>query len=342
MKEERFVTAKEEKTRTAKYVLWFAIAWIIICIISALLEFDGLKEDISERMVLLVLGAGGLLLVLAFGAFFWFQGKAAQRERKKIMENGRVVTGIVTGVDSELTGRRNGAKFTNYYVNVTYQTAGNVEKHWKSPVYSVNPYDYVGLQKECKLYVWGEKCCLAEVQKRKQPAVDELMEKYAFLIPKDGQEGAVKEKHCVFIKGKKDDEIISYAKVKDLDIRYRLESFKDLDEAALDVAKDEWSQTSTLRTDGFLRFITEILRQAKPIGHFEVFLEVRFISKRICDFSTRYAIEQDFDALIKELNFQYTEKDYEFLKSHIQSRMEESAKKHFGRIPVTEVVVELL
>ena len=342
MKEERFITAKEEKNEMVKYCLWFAGAWLIICGISALLALDGMKKEVSEQMALLVFGGGGFLLIFVFGAYFWLQGKGAQRERRKIMENGRVVTGIVTGVDSEITGRRNGAKFMNYYVNVTYQTSGNVEKQWKSPAYSVNPYDYVGLQKECKMYAWGEKCCLAEVPKRKQPVAEALMGKYAFLLQGEETEGAVKETHCVFRKGKKEGEIIPYAKVKDLDIKYRLEEFKNLDEVSLNVAKDEWSQTAILRTDGFLRFGTGILRQAKPIGHFEVLLEVRFISSRVCDFSVRYSIEQDFDALVKELNFQYTEKDYDFLKSHIRSRMEESAKKHFGKIPVTEVVVELL
>lgn len=62
----------------------------------------------------------------------------------------------------------------------------------------------------------------------------------------------------------------------------------------------------------------------------------------ICSFSTRYAIEQDFNALIRELEFQHVEDDYEFLKTNIRTRMEASAKEHFGRIPVTEVVVELM
>ena len=53
-------------------------------------------------------------------------------------------------------------------------------------------------------------------------------------------------------------------------------------------------------------------------------------------------MEQDFDECIKELNFRYSETDYEFLKEQIQTRMEASAKEHFGRIPVTEVLVELL
>lgn len=181
-----------------------------------------------------------------------------------------------------------------------------------------------------------------EVSKKKQSTLDELMGEYAFLIPEEVRSGVSNTKRSVFKKGKTEGEIIMYAKVKDLDIRYRLEEFKSLDKAFLEEARDEWWQTALLRTDEFLRFIPECLRQATPIGHYFVYLEVRFISKRICSFSTRYAIEMDFKELIQKLNFQYVEGDYDFLKSHIQARMEESAKKHFGRIQVTEVVVELM
>lgn len=218
MKEERFITAREEKAVMAKYIWWFVVAWVVICGVAALLELDGLRENKSEQMVLLVFGGGGLLLLLAVGACLWIQGKAAQRERKQIMENGRAVTGIVTGVDSEPAGRKNGAKFANSYVNVVYLTTEGEEKTWRSQAYSVNPYDYVGLQKECKLYVWGEKCCLAEVPKRKQPAPDEMMGKYAFLMTEEVQPEAKKNKHCVFKKGKQEGEIIMYAKVEDLDL----------------------------------------------------------------------------------------------------------------------------
>ena len=199
MKEEKFITVKEEKTELAKYVWWLAAGWTIVWGIAAVIDLDGLLEDKMEQGALLLFGGGGLLIILIFGAVIWLQGRVAQRERRMIMENGRVVTGIVTGVEH---GMRGNSKFVNSYVNVTYQNVDGEEKTWRSPAYSVEPYDYVGLQKECKMYTWGEKCCLAEVPKRKQPELDELMGDYAFLIPKE--EPGTKEKHCVFKKGKKE------------------------------------------------------------------------------------------------------------------------------------------
>lgn len=337
MKEERFITAKEERSEMAKYIWWFIGVWVVIWGIAALVDFEDLLEDKTGQMALLLYGGGGVLLFMGWMAWLWIEGKAAQRERKQIMENGRMVVGIVTGVEN--IGQK-GSQFVKSCVKVKYQSVDGLEKTWKSPPYSVNPYDYVGLQKECKMYVWGEKCCLADVPKRKQPTPDELMGEYAFLIPKEEEGGT--EKHCVFKKGKKEGEIITSAKVKDLDMKYRIEMFHGLDKKSLEEAENEWHQLVGVETDAFLRFRPRMLELMRRYSMTFVYLEVRFISKRICSFSTRYAIEQDFDALIKELNFQYTEDDYEFLKSHIQSRMEESAKRHFGRIPVTEVLVELL
>lgn len=338
MKEPRFITAKEEKVNDAVYYIWFAAGWFLLTVIVSVIQdggFNALKE-------MLIIGGAGAVLFLGIGAVTWIQGKVAQNERKQIIKNGQTTTGIVTDVEIEMVWAGRGRKTPRHRVVVKYQTKNGQEKIWHSPLYRMYPYDYVRLQHECKMYVWGEKCCLAEVPKREQPSLEELMGEYAFLISEETKSGTAEAKHCVFKKGKKEGEIITGAKVKDLDIRYRIESFKGLDKNSFLVARDEWRQLSTIETDGFLRFASKCIRQAKTIGDFEVFLEVRFISKRICDFSTRCAIERDFDALVKELNFQYTEKDYEFLKSHIQSRMEESAKKHFGRIPVTEVVVELL
>lgn len=336
MKEPRFITAKENKVYEARYYVWMAIGLFVLTEIIYVIQggLGSLKDGA-------IIGGAGAVLFLGIGAVTWIQGTLAQRERRKIMENGRIVTGVVTDVEIDTVSAGRGRKDSRYRVIVNYQRDGQ-EKTWSSPQYKVFPYDYVGLQKECKMYVWGEKCCLAEVPKRKKPTLDELMGEYAFLIPEETELKIREAKHSVFKKEKKEGEIITSAKVKDLDIRYKIEDLNGLDKVALQVARDEWSQLSMVETDAFLKFRSRLIRQAKPIGHFEVFLEVRFISHRICSFSTRYAIEQDFDALVKELNFQYTEKDYDFLKSHIQSRMEESAKKHFGRIPVTEVLVELL
>lgn len=338
MKEPRFITAKEEKVNDAVYYIWFAAGWFLLTVIVSVIQDGGFKA-LKE---MLIIGGGGAVLFLGMGAVTWIHGMMAQNERKQIIKNGQAVTGIVTDVEIEMVWAGSGRKTPMHRAVVKYQTKTGQDKIWHSPLYRVYPYDYVRLQHECKMYVWGEKCCLAEVPKREQPSLDEMMGEYAFLIPKEIQSETAKEKHCVFKKGKKDGEIITSAKVKDLDIRYRLEKFKSLDKKSLEEAEDEWYQTDTLCTDGFLRYIPKFIREAKPIGHFCVYLEVRFISNRICDFSTRYAIEREFDALIKELNFQYTEKDYEFLKSYIRSQMESSAQKHFGRITVTEVVVELL
>lgn len=335
MKEPRFITAKEEKVNDAVYYIWIAVSWFLLTIIVSVIQEGGFKT-LRE---MLIIGGAGAVFFLGIGAVTWIQGTLAQRERRKILENGDSVIGVVTDVEQDMVWAGRWRKVPRYRVIVNYQRNGQ-EKTWSSPQYSVQPYDYVGLQKECKLYVWGEKCCLAEVPKRKQQTLGELMGEYAFLIPKENKEA--KEKHSVFKKGKKEGEIITSAKVKDLDIRYRLEEFKDLDEVCLDVAKDEWWQLVGVETDAFLKFQPKILRLASPIGSFTVYMEVRFISKKMCDLKIRRAIEREYDVCIHELNFKYLKADYDFLKSHIQARMEESAKKHFGRIPVTEVLVELL
>lgn len=340
MKEPRFITAKEEKVYDAVYYIWFAAGWFLLTVIVSVIQDGGFKA-LKE---MLIIGGAGAVLFLGMGAVTWIQGKVAQNERKQIIKNGQAVTGIVTDVASEMVWAGKGRKTPRHRVVVKYQTKNGQEKIWYSPLYRMYPYDYVRLQHECKMYVWGEKCCLAEVPKREQPSLDGMLGKYAFLMSESQK---VNDSESVNLYSKKSinekrQVIKRDVRAKALNRKYRLEDFGGLDETSLEEAKKEWSNLSLKETDQFLCFHSRILRQAKPIGHFEVFLEVRFISKRICDFSKRFAIEQDFEALIKELNFQYTEKDYEFIKSHIQSRMEESAKKHFGRIPVTEVVVELL
>ncbi len=335
MREPRFITAKENKVYEAKCYIWIAVGWFLLTVVISVIKdggFNALKE-------MLIIGGAGAALFLGVGAVTWIQGALAQRERKKIMENGEVVTGVVEDVELDMVWAGRWRKVPRYRVIVSYQQNG--QETWSSPQYCVQPYDYVGLQKECKMYVWEEKCCLAEVPKRKEPELKKLMGKYAFLIEEKSSLDVSKTKQKYLSKEKRGI-ITRNAKAKDLNRRYQLEDFCKLDGESLDEAKLEWSSFSLKETDCFLCFHSRILRQAKPIGHFEVFLEVRFISHRVCSFSVRYAIEQDLDALLKELNFQYTEKDYDFLKSHIRSRMEESAKKHFGRIPVTEVLVELL
>ena len=101
---------------------------------------------------------------------------------------------------------------------------------------------------------------------------------------------------------------------RDIERKYKPEDFKKLDKESLEEAKKEWSVLSLKETDQFLCFHSRILRQAKPIGHFEVFLEVRFCSKRICDISIRCEMEEKFNECIDKLNFQYLPTDYEYLK----------------------------
>ena len=345
MKDLSFITAREEKLKDAFFYLWFAIGWMLLTVIVAVIMAGGLKACISGSAEVFVIGGGGAGLCLLAGAVTWLQGKLALRERRQIVVNGCTVTGIVTDVESEIVWTGRGRKTQRYRVVVDYHLSHGEKKTWRSPRYKLNPYDYVGVQQECKLYVWGEKCCLADVPPRQKPTLEKIMGKYAFLArPMSEAASSGEAPSGIEIKREKSkrDPLLRQVCAKDLARKYRIEDFKTLDKESLEKAKTEWSGLSLKETDRFLCFRTRILRQAKPIGHFEVFLEVRFISKRICSFSTRYAMEQDFDECIKELNFRYSETDYEFLKEQIQTRMEALAKEHFGRIPVTEVLVELL
>ncbi len=340
--DERFITVKEERVYLAKYFLWFLVVWLVIVAISALLNLDALKEENGVRNIVVIAGGGCVLLLLVAG-WLWFTGKSKQKEREAIMANGRKVTGIVKGVQTEMTGGILGAKIQYHRVVVQYTAVNGEEKTWVSPRYRVEPYNYVGLQKECTLYLWGEKGCLEDVLPRKKESLEEQLGKYAFLAPKESDSAT--KKAASNEKGKKkttEFEFMEPRKTKDIHLKYRIEEFKQLDKAALEEAKDEWNDYAYRETDSFLRFRPELMSLAKPIGHYFVYLEVRFISKRICSFSVRYNIEQDFDACIKELNYQYLETDYEFLKEHIRTCMEASAQKHFGMKPVTEVLVELL
>ena len=337
MKEPRFITAKEEKVNDAVYYIWFAAGWFLLTVIVSVIQDGGFKA-LKE---MLIIGGVGAVLFLGIGAVTWIQGKMAQHEREQIMENGQAVTGIVTEVKSEIIWAGRWRKTQRYRVIICYQDKEGRKTTWYSPQYYMNPYDYGGLQQECRLYAWGDKGCLADVPKRKQVSLKEQMGMYSFLCQET--EDVFEKNECRNVKDQETDEIIiTRALAKNMERKYRIEEFRYMDTETLQEAKDEWWGMVGIETDAFLRLQPEILRLATPIGSFTVFVEVRFISKKICPLKVRRSIERELDSCIREYNFQYLKSDYEFLKSHIQSRMEESARKHFGRIPVTEVVLELL
>ena len=161
MEKDLFLTKKEERTKEAGGGLLLVILTILITLVAVTASRGWeIWHQYGGVIVLVVLIF--LPIMLMYPLFLLISGKRARKERKQIMENGRVVYGRIVKVNEEWVCRpRYSEKM--YRLEVEYDD-GVDKKKWTSPRYKKNPRDYIDIEREYKLYILGEKCCLEAVE----------------------------------------------------------------------------------------------------------------------------------------------------------------------------------
>lgn len=162
MKKNLFLTEKEERTKEA-------LGWFILVVLALLGTI--VVATFERGLAIWLHGGWGIIIVmiltcfpvfLAYPLFLWFSGKRARKERKRITENGHFVYGRIVKITEEWVRRPRYAE-KMYRLEVVYDD-GKGKQKWGSPRYKKNPREYVDTQKEYKLYILGEKCCLEAVE----------------------------------------------------------------------------------------------------------------------------------------------------------------------------------
>lgn len=161
MEKDLFLTEKEERTKETGGELLLVTLTILITLVAVTVSRGWeIWHQYGGVIVLVVLIF--LPIMLMYPLFLLISGKRARKERKRITENGHFVEGRVVRVNEEWVRRPRYAE-KMYCLEVEYDD-GNGKKKWISPRYKKNPADYIDTQKEYKLYILGEKCCLEAVE----------------------------------------------------------------------------------------------------------------------------------------------------------------------------------
>lgn len=162
MEKDLFLTEKEERRKEAGG--WFLL--VVLALLGAMAI-----ETFKRGWEIWLQGGWKIILVIIitcfpvfiiYPIFLWISGKRARKERKRITENGHLVYGRIVKISEEWVSRPRYAE-KMYRLEVVYDD-GKGKQKWVSPRYKKNPREYVDTQKEYKLYILGEKCCLEAVE----------------------------------------------------------------------------------------------------------------------------------------------------------------------------------
>lgn len=165
VKRELFLTEKEERTKKARN--WFLLVVLSLLGSTAVVTFERGLEIWQHGgwVAIMVVTVICLPFFCAYPLFLWISGKRARKERKRITESGHFVYGKVVRITEEWARRPRYVE-KMYRLEVEYDD-GTAKKKWTSPRYKKNPRDYIDTEKEYKLYILGEKCCLEAVEAKK-------------------------------------------------------------------------------------------------------------------------------------------------------------------------------
>ena len=322
MKTLRLITAQEERKNIGYVFLIIALAAYALNAVLAVMELGSFQEYLAHAgKYVLNAVIGHVFLVI--GSIQFVQGILAGRKRKKAMENGTQVNGTVTAITAE------GAKSVlRYRVEVSYDL-GNGEKRGVSQPYLRRPHEYLAVSEMCPVYVWKSEIYIKDIPRKS----NEELETFCYT----GEETTNYLDRWVARGG-----VMRPKNADGIEPRYPLEDWKSLDATNLQEAKKEWNGMIEVDTGRFVRLMRGVLLLGDDEIYGEVYVEIRYQAKKALSRYIVVAMESGLVEILSKLKYQYRKSDYEFLKTKIWTEMEQAAKKEFGKIPVTEVVVELL